>query len=196
MKKSTTALMLALAVIFSSQSVMATSLYKQDMAFAFGSEGIASEMLALSQQEMEETEGQNGPYGAIAGSTLYTGGILYKSWDSSGGNFGFNSNTWNNFTNNWKLSGALWAAGSGFVGGTYTSRMFKSLGYNSARAQWSAPLNVQRPIRTAGSALGFSTFGVYGATSTNFQNRLRSYSTNFSSNIPGNIQCFSCYRGR
>ena len=105
MKKSTTALMLALAVIFSSQSVMATSLYKQDMAFAFGSEGIASEMLALSQQEMEETEGQNWVWAARFGWGAVSGGVSYTV-----SNYG---------TDNWNVWGFGQSVLYGGIGGLF-----------------------------------------------------------------------------
>ncbi len=192
MKKTVSVVTFAFAVFFSTHPAMATFLDNQDLAFAFGSENVAAEIEVLSKQEMVETEGERfifGVPGAAVGGTIYTGSILYKSWDSSI-NYGFNSNTLNNFIDNWSVNDFLWATGSGFVGSTYSTNMFRYLGYNNFRDQWNAPLSVQRPIRAGGAALGFATFGVHGATSTNFQNRLRS---NFSYQA-GNIQCYSCYR--
>ncbi len=132
MRKPTSVLILAFAVIFSSQSVMATSLDNQDMAFAFGSEGIASEMLALSQQEMEETEGalwpllarfgraiwnfvrpaaapipRNAAYGATTGSISYAASSIPND--------------------NWTLRGQLGAAGGGATSGVFRNGGFAGI---------------------------------------------------------------------
>ena len=115
MKKFTSVLILAFAVIFSAHSAMATSLDNRDLAFAFGSEEMGSEMQMLSEQEMVETEGRWWMLPVI-GYTL------------GGGIAGTAAYLWSTPSTNWSVSGAGRAFGSGATAGFYSSPMGRPLG--------------------------------------------------------------------
>ena len=155
------------------------------------------QMLALSEQEMKETEGafvflapiiplgMSMLGGAGVGSTLYGASVLYRSWD------GTPNGTLNNAINNFSRTDLGWAAAGGAVGGAYSGALFRGVGYPGFVQQLRAPAIVQTPIRSGGAGVGFSTFGVHGYPTTNFNNgRGSSSSPNFGS------YCYSCYRAR
>ena len=163
MKKFTSVLILAFAVIFGAHSAVATSLDNRDLAFAFGSEGIATEMQMLSEQEMVETEGaffglivrfgkaiwnfirpavvaapKNAGYGAVTGSASYLGGSLVND--------------------NWTLRGQLAAAGGGAVGGALSPNKWTGVGGAVAGGAMGAYLNSppsQNNSRNFGRDIGF-----------------------------------------
>ena len=162
-----------------------------DLSFAFEQTGQPVQMAMLSEQEMKETEGAVIPYlayyggGAAIGGGAYVGSTIYRSWDSSS-----LSNSWNNLSNNWSTSDALFATASGAVGGAYGQALFRGVGYTGFWSQIAAPVTVQVPIRTGSAGVGFSTFGVHGYPTTNFNNS----NNNF---VPRtNFYCGACYRGR
>ncbi len=93
MKKLTgTSLALTLAMSFGATSAMASSFEDKDMVFAFGSES-AMEVATLSDQEMKNTEGAWGPWGAIAGGAI--GGIQYLGYAAGSGSFSLSSFAYN-----------------------------------------------------------------------------------------------------
>jgi len=168
------------------------------LGFAFENEG-ALHYESLSHSEMIETEGNVLPYfvgGAGVGSATYLGSTAYRSLDMSS-NYGFNLNSWDNFTNNFSGTDLLWAAGAGAVGGGYSQALFKNVGYTGFVAQSTAPALVQIPIRSGGAGAGFATFGVHGYPTTNFNNNFPGSNSSFSnSNSFSGFNCGSCYRGR
>ena len=160
MKKFTSVLILAFAVIFGTHSAVATSLDNRDLAFAFGSEEMGSEMQMLSEQEMVETEGaffglivrfgkavwnffrpaviSNTAYGAATGSASYLGGSLVND--------------------NWTLRGQLAAAGGGAVGGALSPNRWAGIGGAAVGGGTGAYLNSppsQNNSRNFGRDIGF-----------------------------------------
>jgi len=173
--------------VFTTPPAFANQMSNQELALAFGSQIKPQQVAVLSQQEMDETEGALGWGGALVGVGSYGGSVAYRSWDSTS-----LGNTFNNFANNWNTTDALWAAASGLVGGTLSSTLFKDLGYSTFGSQLTAPLLVQKTVRGSGAGLGFSTFGVHGYPTTNFQNQaINNYVNRYSS-----TSCFSCYGSR
>ncbi len=89
MKKLTaTSLALTLTLSLGATSAMASSFEDKDMAIAFGSEG-TMEVATLSDQEMADTVGAWGPWGAVAGGAL--GGIQYLGYAAGSGSFSLSS---------------------------------------------------------------------------------------------------------
>jgi len=90
MKKLTIAsTVLAASMCLGTQSAMAAgSLDDQDMQFAFGAENNEHTMM-LSEQEMMETEGAYGWWGAAAGFATASYGYIGASYGS--GNFNWNT---------------------------------------------------------------------------------------------------------
>ena len=160
-----------------------------DLSFAFEQTAQPVQMAMLSEQEMKETEGAVLVGGALLGFGIYGGSTVYRSWDFSS-NYGINRNTLNNLSNNWSTSDALFATASGAVGGAYGQALFRGVGYTGFWSQIAAPVTVQVPIRTGSAGLGFSTFGVHGYSTTNFNNS----NNNFFPRT--NFYCGACYRGR
>ncbi len=169
-----------------------------ELSAAFEQSAEPIQMLALSEQEMKATEGAFAfvPFiplgmsmigGAGVGSTLYGASVLYRSLDGTVGG------TFNNFQNNFSRSDLSWAAAGGAVGGAYSGALLRGVGYSGFVQQLRAPAIVQTPIRSGGAGVGFSTFGVHGYPTTNFNNSNSSRggsSPNFGS------YCYSCYRAR
>lgn len=80
MKKLTSmSLFFALALLFSAQSAVASSLNDKDMAFAFGP-GSSIDMLMLSEQEMVETEGNISFIPLLAGLGSLLMSIATQAW--------------------------------------------------------------------------------------------------------------------
>ena len=155
-----------------------------ELSAAFEQSAEPMQMLALSEQEMKDTEGAAWPIwagGAAIGGLGYTGSTVGRSYD---GTFG---GTYNNFRNNWSNTDFGFAVAAGAVGGAYGQALFRGVGYNTFRTQAAAPLLTQVPIRSGSVGLGFATFGVHGYPTTSFNNGL---TPNFGS------YCGSCYRGR
>ena len=156
-----------------------------ELSYAFEQTAEPMQMLALSEQEMKDTEGALGWGGAALGGLAYGGSTLNRSWD------GLNMSTVNNFRNNWSNSDFGFAVAAGAVGGAYGQALFRGVGYNTFRTQAAAPLTVQVPIRSGSVGLGFATFGVHGYPTTRFNNGLNNNVTpNFGS------YCGSCYRAQ
>ncbi|HEB57206.1 MAG TPA: hypothetical protein ENI98_13070 [Gammaproteobacteria bacterium] len=126
MKKFTSVLILAFAVIFSTHSAVATSLDNRDLAFAFGSEDIAPEMQMLSDQEMVETEGKNWVWAARFG------------WGALGGGVNYTVTNWG--TDNWNLMGlaqsTFYGGVSGLFGWNAASSATLGAGSNAALNRW------------------------------------------------------------
>lgn len=166
-------------------STTAAALANSDISFAFGQTTQPVQVAMLSEKEMKETEGALLPLvlsalgGAAVGGGTYLGSTLYRSWDSSS-----LVSTGRNFVKNFSPNDLAWAAGGGAVGGTYSGALFRGVGYSGLGSQITAPAVVQIPIRGGGAGLGFSTFGVHGYPTTNFN-------SGGSSGFSPNCGCFS-----
>ena len=91
-----------------------------DTQMLFEQDARPMQLVALSQQEMKETEGAFIPFliaagiGAGFGLITYSAPVAYNSWSTS--NWTYNSFT-NNFSNAWDTKQAVFSAGVGAVTG-------------------------------------------------------------------------------
>ena len=133
-----TVLSLGLALPASAASVSNTPTLQHDLAFAFGEDNTKldnSSLSLLTEQEMMDTEGEWGPWGAFAGAGL-------GAWSYLGSSAGSGSFSWRRLAFQMG-SGAAIGALSGPIGlGRYyhTSRAGGALGftggYGSRRGWW------------------------------------------------------------
>jgi len=80
-KKELMTLLTALAFIFSMPSAFANQMSNQELTLAFGSQINPKQVTVLSQQEMENTQGELFIWGAVTGLGMYGGKTLYNSWE-------------------------------------------------------------------------------------------------------------------
>ena len=155
---------------------------------------VAMDMAMLSEQEMVETEGALWQFalpvvsGGLVGGGMYLGGTFIESYDGTVGG------TWNNLKDNFSGSDLAWAAASGVVGNSYAQALFRGVGYTGFAAQATAPAFTQAHIRGGAFGAGFTTFGVHGAVTTDFNNGLSGMNSSSNFGRDFGSYCGSCYR--
>lgn len=178
MKKLTgTTLALTLALSCGATSAMASAFEDKDMAFAFESEG-TMEVVALSEQEMKETEGAVLQFFTGGGIGLGSYGIQNGLSARQSSGCYFCSSFVNNFTNSWDTRQAIFSTGAGALSGGLSAIALRGSGvtinYSNTLFLKSFHTPTQQFInnqaRTYGTAPGLAIKGsaIAGSSAANY----------------------------